>query len=187
MSQPSGERDDLALLLAARNGDDEAGEILVRRFGASMIRTAWSVMGRYSASEAEDVVQEGFIAALTTAALPQGDVGAWLRSITARKALDGLRQRKRRVEDPLEVIGDAQGEPAASGGLGVPLDVLGVRQALARLSAIDRAVLVLVDLEGFSMAEAANAIGSTTMAVKWRAVRARRKLRVILEGSDDND
>ena len=39
----------------------------------------------------------------------------------------------------------------------------------------------LVDLEGFSMAAAAAAIGSTTVAVKWRAVRARRRLRALLE------
>jgi DNA-directed RNA polymerase specialized sigma24 family protein len=44
-------------------------------------------------------------------------------------------------------------------------------------------VLTLVDLEGFSMAEAAQAVGSTVVAVKWRAVRARRRLRLLIEGA----
>ena len=61
--------------------------------------------------------------------------------------------------------------------------MIAVRQALAQLSATDRAVLTLVDLEGRSMAEAAEALGLTRVAIRLRAVRARRKLaRVIREG-----
>ncbi len=167
-------QDDSATLRAARAGDHEAGRRLVAAHGASMIRTAQSVLGRYGATEAEDVVQEALIAALTTPALPSGDVGAWLRAITVRKALDFGRRSVRRAEQPLA--------HAAEAGSALPSDVIAVRRALARLTALDRAVLTLVDLEGFSMAEAAFAIGSTTVAVKWRAVRARRRLRRLLGG-----
>ena len=65
-----------------------------------MVRTAWRVLGSYGDREADDVVQEAFIAALTTPALPAGDVGAWLRAIVARKALDSLRRVRRREEQP---------------------------------------------------------------------------------------
>src|SRR5882672_6327292 len=84
-------RSDLDELLAAREGDHAAGRSLVARHGPSMVRTARRVLGRYGTGEEEDVVQEAFVAALTTASLPTGDVGAWLRAITARKALDSLR------------------------------------------------------------------------------------------------
>jgi len=145
-----------------------------------MLRTAWNVVGRYGGGEAEDMVQEAFIAALTTEALPTGDLGGWLRAITARKALDWLRQRARRGERPLPEPGDGTADASASPSV----EVLALRRALARLSPIDRAVLTLVDLEGFSMAETAHALGSTAMAVKWRAVRARRKLRSAIEGRE---
>ena len=145
-----------------------------------MLRAAWSVLGRYGGTEADDVVQEALVAALTTQALPHGDVGAWLRSITVRKALDWLRQTGRRGEQPLPDPAEGGLEPQAAGTPEARLDVLTLRKGLAQLSAIDRAVLVLADLEGRSMAEVAQALGSTRVAVKLRASRARRKLARIL-------
>jgi RNA polymerase sigma-70 factor (ECF subfamily) len=143
--------------------------------GASMLRTARSVLGRYDGGDAEDVVQEAFVAALTTDALPTSDLGAWLRAITVRKALDAVRARRRRAEvEPVEQHGTANGPE--------PADVLAVRQCLARLSASDRAVLVLVDVEGRSMGETASILGTTSVAVRLRAVRARRKLARLLRG-----
>jgi len=163
--------DDHDVLLAARHGSEDAGRRLMRDHGAGMLRTARHVLGRYGGNDAEDAVQEAFIAALTTDALPRADVGAWLRAIAARKALDAARTRQRRSEDQLS-DGPAPG-PA-------DLEVLAVREALARLSARDRAVLVLVDLEGHSMAEAAEALGTTNVGTRLRAVRARRKLAMLL-------
>jgi len=138
-----------------------------------MTRTAWRVLGRYGGSAGEDVVQEALIAALTTDALPHGDVGAWLRAIAARKALDEARRLGRRVS-PVSLDEDGAVEPAAASS--PALEVLMLRQALSTLSPTDRAVLTLCDLEGFSMAEAARALGLTRVAAKLRASRARRKL-----------
>ena len=176
--------DDVETLLAARDGSHAAGCELLRRHGASMTRTAWNVIGHYGGAEAEDVVQESIIAALTTTALPHGDVGAWLRAIVARKALDTIRQISRRGERSLEST-ENRAEGDEGSGRDSVTAVLTVRRALARLSPADRAVLVLVDLEGLSMAEAAEALSSTTMAVKWRAVRARRRLRAAIEGKPE--
>jgi len=139
-----------------------------------MVRTAWHVLGRYGAGEADDVVQEAFVAALTTQALPAGDVGAWLRAVTARKALDQVRRAGRRAEGSL----DGAPEPAVQDP--VPADVLAIRQALARLSPADRAILTLADLEGWAMPEVARMLGLTHVAVRLRAVRARRKLARLL-------
>lgn len=168
---------EVEVLLAAREGNHEAGRALMAAYAPSMLKTAWRVLGRYGGSEAEDVVQEAFLAALTTPALPEGDVGAWMRAIAARKALDHFRSTRRRAEQQLgatEAPGTTQDETAARD------DVLAVREALARLSAKDRALLVLVDLEGHSLAEAAEILGSTHVAVRLRAVRARRKLAALL-------
>jgi len=166
---------DLTLLLMAREGDHDACEELLARHGPSMVRTVWRILGRYGQSEADDVIQEAFIAALTTSALPTKDVGSWLRAIAVRKALDSLRQTSRRAESELPMV-----DPIDTGLLQANpehiLDVLTVRKLLDQLSALDRAVLTLVDLEGASTAEAAKVTGLTRVAVKLRASRARRKL-----------
>lgn len=173
VGSPESDREDL---LAARGGDEEAARRMVTQHGQSMMRTAWRVLGSYGSRDADDVMQDAFIAALTTDALPDGDVGAWLRAIAARKALDELRRKGRRVEQPL-AENDAEGpHPEAPDELGGHLDVLTVRKALATLSPTDRAVLTLVDLEGWPMAEAAKMLGLTYVAIKLRASRARRKL-----------
>ena len=175
---------DFEALLAARRGDHEAGRYLMSHHGPSMVKTAWRVLGRYGVSEAEDVVQEAFIAALTTSALPRTNPGAWLRAITVRKALDWLRRVGRLREQPIEEAGEYLSGLVSSQNPASALDVVSVRRGLAQLSASDRAVLTLVDLEGHSMAEAAQALGVTRVAVRLRAVRARRKLARLLGGHE---
>lgn len=179
-AEPSAtDRDDL---LAAREGEQQAARRLVEGHGKSMLKTAWRVLGSHGGREADDVVQEAFIAALTTKALPTGNLGAWLRAITARKALDALRRTARRAEDPLPEADGEGRQPEAPDELGGRLDVLTVREALRTLSPTDRAVLTLVDLEGRSMAETAEALGLTRVATKLRASRARKKLARLLKG-----
>jgi RNA polymerase sigma-70 factor (ECF subfamily) len=169
--------EDREALLRAREGNGEAARVLIARHGASMMRTARASLGRAAPGEAEDVVQEAWVAALSTEALPTGDVGAWLRAIAVRKALDARRARARRPESALH----PEQEPGA-GHEGAQVVVLAVRQALEQLSPLDRATLVLADLEGRSMAEVGRILGSTEVAVRLRASRARRKLRRLLEG-----
>jgi RNA polymerase sigma-70 factor (ECF subfamily) len=170
---------DLDTLAAARAGDHDAGRGLVARHGPGMLRTARRVLGRFGHGEGDDVVQEAFIAALTTSTLPTGDVGAWLRAITARKALDALRSPARRtVQSPRDPVLAAAMEPSENPAS--MIEIMAVRQALARLSAADRAVLTLVDLEGRSMRETAVVLGLTGVAVRLRAMRARRKLARLL-------
>jgi len=174
---------DRDLLLAARNGDQDAARALLEGHGHSMLKTAWRVLNRYGEAQAEDIVQEALLAAFTTTALPSGDTGAWLRSIVVRKALDWHRQHKRRSEDSIDDAPAWAELPAGIDEEHRSLSAMAVRQGLEKLSEKDRAVLVLVDLEGATMAEAASVIGATALAVKVRAVRARRRLAVILRES----
>jgi len=150
-----------------------------------MVRTAWRVLGRYGGPEAEDVVQEAFVAALTTRALPTtGGVGGWLRSITVRKALDSLRRSARRSEQPFPDAADSELDLSHADSAERRLEILRLRRALSKLSALDRSVLILADVEGHSMAEVAEVLGLTRVAVKLRASRARRRLARSLAGTD---
>jgi RNA polymerase sigma-70 factor, ECF subfamily len=59
--------------------------------------------------------------------------------------------------------------------------------ALARLSPKQRLAVVLHDAAGYSAPEVAALIGSTAPAVRVHLVRARRRLRELLEGGDELD
>jgi len=140
-----------------------------------MLKTAWRVLGRYGGEDAEDVVQESWIAAWSTDATPTGDVGAWLRAIAARKALDRTRSRGRRAEVALpDPHHETRGRTESPDGSYAERDA--VRRALAELKPIDRAVLLLIDLEGRTAAEAADVLGVTRVAAKLRVQRARKRL-----------
>jgi len=167
-------------LVAARTGDEFSARRLVGQHGASMLRTARRVLAAFRDRDGDDVVQEAFLAALTTNALPVGDLGAWLRAITVRKALDVLRRAKRRSEIPLDEPGDGEAEPAVLPAAPGIVDAGVVRLALEKLAPAERAILVLVDLEGYSMAEAAEILGTNRVAAKVRAFRARKKLALLL-------
>ena len=112
-----------------------------------MERTARSVLGRWAGTEQDDVVQEALVAALTTSALPAGDVGAWLRAIVVRKALDQARRRARRAEDPIEPGEDHGALATATSGDPTAESAIAARQLLAFLSPVARAILVLADVE----------------------------------------
>jgi len=58
---------------------------------------------------------------------------------------------------------------------------LDVERLLARLSAEDRFVLVLLDAEGWSVKEISDRLGWTVSKVKVRAHRARKRLRELLD------
>ena len=167
---------DLEALHGARQGDARAGRLLMARHGSSMVRTAWRVLGAQGGLEPDVVVQEAFLAALTTDALHRGDVGEWLRSIVARKALDALRRSARRPEHPLGETLDNDPALATGDTAARQDDAITLRQVLGRLAPLDRTVLLLADVEGRSMAEIAETLGATRVAVKLRASRARRRL-----------
>jgi RNA polymerase sigma-70 factor (ECF subfamily) len=85
------------------------------------------------------------------------------------------RLRRRR---PAEAALDEVGEPAAAHDPDARLEV---ERLLARLRPADRMVLLLLDAEGWSVAEIAARTGWSRVNVKVRAHRARRRLRRFLE------
>jgi RNA polymerase sigma-70 factor (ECF subfamily) len=162
-------------------GDGDAATRLLRRHGASMLATAAPrARGARAGRRRRMPCRIALIAAWSTDALPTGDVGGMAaRHRRAQGPGRPPRRSRRLAEDPLppEEAGSGASRGCACGGRAGP--------RLPRLSPADRAVLVLVEVEGLSMAEAARGLGTTTMAVKWRAVRARRRLRALLTGEHD--
>ncbi len=130
-------------------GDAEAFGELFRRHRDRMWAVALRTTGQPEL--AADCVQDAFISAFRRASSYRGEaaVTTWLHRIVVNACLDRLRRERPTRELPETELPDSRDE---QGALEVRLDV---RQALDRLPEAQRVALVLVDLHGLSVAEAA--------------------------------
>jgi RNA polymerase sigma-70 factor, ECF subfamily len=190
----SEERNDAQLIAAARGGDYDAFESLVRRYRDRIYRLARSMTG--NDSEAEEVVQDAFLSLFRGLEQFRGDSSpsSWIYRVAANAALMRLRTRRRK---PLLSIED-QPPPVAqnmkqsvwpkSNWARLPDDTLlqgEMRQhleaAVAKLPEKYRLVLLLRDVEGLSNHEVAEALGLTVGTVKARLHRSRLFVREQLD------
>ena len=173
---------DRELLGRAAAGDHAAFTGFVRRHRAAVWRFARAATR--SVQDAEDVLQQTFLAAWGAAADARAEHGArpWLFGI-ARNAV--RRQGRRRAGEPvsmesLEGLGEAAGfgdEACTPEALAVVLEERELlREALAALADEEREVIVLRDLEGLSGEQAAAVLGLELGALKSRLHRARLRL-----------
>jgi RNA polymerase sigma-70 factor, ECF subfamily len=151
----------------------------------------WEVALRTLADreEAADALQEALLSAHRAAARFRGDaaVTTWLHRIVVNACLDRMRRRRAHPTVPLPDGNRADPyDPAAAGGVepaapAVDHDtVLVVREALAQLPDDQRTAIVLVDLQGFPVAEVAEILQVAEGTVKSRCSRGRARLAVLL-------
>lgn len=169
---PTDPRDDAELLRAHVAGDPAAFETLVRRHADRL----WAVALRTLADreEAADAVQDALLSAYRKADRFRGEsaVTTWLHRIVVNSCLDRIRRRQVRPTVPLPEHGAA--EPVAPG---TDRDTaLTVQSALAELPADQRAALVLVDVYGYPVAEAAQILDVAPGTIKSRCARGRARL-----------
>ncbi|MBY8851432.1 RNA polymerase sigma factor SigM [Saccharothrix longispora] len=170
---------DADLIAAHAAGDPHAFSELVRRHRDRM----WAVALRTlrDPEEAADALQEAFISAFRAAASfrAESQVTTWLHRIVVNACLDRMRRRQTRPTVPLPEAGP--GEPVA------PRDAMAEREtrlvvqaALNELPEEQRAPIILVDVEGYSVAETAQLLGIAEGTVKSRCARGRAKLAKVL-------
>lgn len=170
---------DADLIAAHAAGDSNAFTELVRRHRDRM----WAVAMRTlrDPEEAADALQEAFISAYRAAASfrAESQVTTWLHRIVVNACLDRMRRRQARPTVPLPEEGP--GEPTAPRDLMAEREThLVVRQALDTLPVEQRLPIVLVDVEGYSVAEAAEMLGIAQGTVKSRCARGRTRLAKVL-------
>lgn len=130
-------------------------------------------------NRADDLVQDTLERALAKLDLwqPGSDLRAWLFTLMHNLFVNQIRVRR-----PQEtVMEDALDEPV-SGGQMEALAARDIHAALARLPEEQREVLLLVGLEQFGYAEAAQVLGVPTGTVMSRLSRARERMRQMLAG-----
>lgn len=170
---------DADLLAAHVAGDPAAFEEIVRRHRDRLWAVAMRTTG--DPEEASDALQDALISAYRRADQFRGDsaVTTWLHRIVVNASLDRLRRRAVRSAQPLPDDNDAL--PGAV--VADPVDhmdrreiQLVVTQALAELPEDQRAAVLLVDVEGWSVEDAARMLGCPEGTVKSRCFRGRAKL-----------
>jgi RNA polymerase sigma-70 factor, ECF subfamily len=158
-------------------GDPRAFEELVRRHTERLWAFAVRTLG--DSHDASDALQEAFLSAFRAADRWRGEasVSTWLHRIVYHACLDRVRRRRTHQADPL---GEDTDVPVPRDAVADRMTVLAVDEALEALPAAQRAAVVLVDMEGLSIAEAAAALGVREGTVKSRAARGRYRLAVLL-------
>ncbi len=163
------------LIIAARKGDSDAFEEVLRRFQDMAVGYAYAMLGNWQ--EAEDAAQEAFIAAwinlvnLRDAAAFPG----WFRRIVYTKA-----QRRLRVKGPLlvslEQVGEiAVGDQASALAPSPAADALAA--ALETLPEAQRAVVLLHYMNDYRQSEIADFLDIPIGTVKSRLHHARQSLK----------
>ena len=123
------------------------------------------------------------VSAFRRAGTFRGDaaVTTWLHRIVVNACLDRL--RRLRTRRTAELPGDDSPQVAALEAPD-PLEArerqVLVRDALNQVSADQRAAIVLVDMEGYSVEDAARILGCAPGTVKSRCSRGRAKLATLL-------
>lgn len=184
IAQP--ERSDHELLRAHVDGDRYAFEALFQRHHRQLYRLAQVTSRNHD--DAADALQDAMLAAHRNAHSFRHDasVSSWLYRIVVNASLDRLRRHKTHPTTPLE---DDVAVALPSGDPTPRIDTaLVIEHALLRLPVEQRAAVVAVDMQGYSVAETAQLLGVPEGTVKSRCARGRAKLAQALEylGDDPN-
>ncbi|MFI6084496.1 RNA polymerase sigma factor SigM [Streptomyces sp. NPDC051217] len=171
---------DQDLLARHVEGDPDAFGELVRRHRDRLWAVALRTLG--DREEAADAVQDALVSAFRGAHTFRGQsaVTTWLHRITVNACLDRARKAASRKTSPVDDTDrleqllephESAEAPAERQDLHRQLLV-----ALAKLPADQRAALVLVDMQGYPVAEAAQVLDVPVGTIKSRCARGRARL-----------
>lgn len=179
--------DEQTLLLSAKSGDLNAFNGLILQYQNLLFNVAYRILSDEDA--AADAVQNALISAYQHFAdFRNGSFRGWLMRITVNMCYDEIRRRSRRPTQSFETV-TADGQefdlldwlPNSSPSTEYLVETSELERtlqsALQTLPSLYRAVVVLVDVEGYAYEEAAQILGVPTGTIKSRLARARTQLR----------
>ncbi|MHA7648789.1 RNA polymerase sigma factor SigM [Mycobacterium sp. ML4] len=167
-------RSDTELLAAHAAGDRRAFAELFHRHHRRLYRLAR--LSSLTREDADDALQDAMLSAHRSAARFREDaaVSTWLHRIVLNACLDRLRRARAKPTVPIRdeyPVADRSGQ--------VETAIL-VQRALQQLPVQQRAAIVAVDMQGYSIAETARLLGVPEGTVKSRCARGRARLAHLL-------
>jgi len=173
------------LVLRSADGDELAYGKLVNRYHTRLYNFVRSMVR--NTELAEDITQESFVKAFFSLKKLQNPSSfkSWLFRIANNNTLDYLRKKKLQLVDVDEQVRESYVDDRVNPADGVEQDarVSHIHNALSKLKADQRAILVMCDLQGLSYQEIAEALNIPFGTVQSRIFYARRKLREHLDTS----
>ena len=180
------------LIARTAQGDHACFAQVYARTQAHLFGVALRMLGREQA--AEDVLQEAFVSIWKNAGSYRSEVNGqpvqpmtWLMAVVRNKALDALRQRKRRAESELpdsdtldDLTPGANAAPSALDLLGEATRALHIEACLGALDGSHRQSLALAYYQGLSHSEVAQQMGAPLGSVKAWIRRGLDKLKTCL-------
>jgi RNA polymerase sigma-70 factor (ECF subfamily) len=177
---------DHALMRRIASGDEAAFGALVADETPRLLRFTRSLLPD-AAAEAEEIVQESLLRLWQSAELwrPDGRVSTWLHQVAYRLSVDSMRRLRPAVAiESLEAELEDE-SPVAEARLIQIDDVNSVRAAIGELPARQRTALLLCHFQDMGQAEAAAVMGVGEHAYESLLARARRRMRSLLAGRDE--
>jgi RNA polymerase sigma-70 factor (ECF subfamily) len=172
-------RTDAELLAAHVGGDSHAFGLLFSRHRDRLWAVALRTAG--SPDDAADALQDAMVSAFRRAGSFRGEaaVTTWLHRIVVNACLDQHRRRKSRPTTTwIETLHEREHDRDDVGNRELQIEL---ERALAELPDEQRAAIVLIDVEGYSVEEAASILECPPGTVKSRCSRGRAKLAARLE------
>jgi RNA polymerase sigma-70 factor (ECF subfamily) len=195
----------LALL---RQGDEQAYRRLIRRYHGSLVGVASSIIG--SRAQAEEVVQDAWLAVFSGVGRFEGRASlvSWIFTIVLNRARTRAVREGRTVGLPVRLEGGSSGEGGAERAVGLesfspdgrwrdaprlwdeldPERVIGGRQlwahvqeAIERLPAGQKGVIILRDMEGVDAEETCALLSITAENQRVLLHRARGRIRAVID------
>lgn len=180
-------RADHTLMQAVADGEEGAFARLIQAEAPKLTRFVASVLS--DLAEAEEVVQEALLRLWKQAATwePNARIGTFLHQVAYRIAIDRLRRRRPHLDiDGFDDILEDEGLSPERHMTRMD-DGRIVQAALEKLSERQRTVIVLAHFQELGQAEAADIMGIGEHAYESLLARARRRLRSLLGGRDEDD
>lgn len=191
-SPPSARRE-AELVAEALDGSESAVREIIRRNNQRLFRTARAIVR--SDSEAEDIVQAGYVQAFTHLRSFRGEakLATWLTRIVLNEAV--ARNRRAVAATGLEAVESEQqtgaqiiqfpmlhDDPDPETAMSLVETRAVLEAAIDGLPDAFRTVFVLREVEGLSADETASTLGLNPSTVNTRLFRARKLLRHAIEG-----
>lgn len=183
------EQEDAELVIASRNGDQDAFARLVQRHQRRVFNLVYRMLQNYE--EANEITQETFLAAWQGLPAFRGDArfSTWLYRIAYNRCLKQLEQQKREraLQSAMQaehMLGSSDNEERADAELDAREYQAFVREQLSRLPPKYRIVLVLRHLQEMTYEEMAEILAMPIGTIKTHLFRARTLLKDRLEALD---
>lgn len=175
------ERDsDAALVEQTRAGSKTAFEGLVRRHYRTAYAVAFAICG--SRADAEDICQEAFIKSLERidSCRTPDRFGAWLSEIVRNRSLNHLEHARVRRSESLDDV--EVGQDKSTPETELQRRELGrkLENAITKLTAREREVVLLHDMDGMNHREIAGIVGVSEVMSRQLLFTARQALRDLL-------